>query len=164
MPEAFEPGDTLDPHPCLVLLAEDNPINQKLAVHLLRQLGCEVDLATNGIETLQHWSERPYDVIFMDCQMPHLDGYETTARIRAAGQRGRDIPIIAITANSMVGDRERCVAAGMTDYVSKPLHLSDLKRVLEAARRQNPDRSTSRSSVLDELAQPSKSVVPLLRN
>src|SRR5215472_3344528 len=81
-----------------------------------------------------------------------------------AGQRGRDIPIIAITANSMVGDRERCVAAGMTDYVSKPLHLSDLKRVLEAARRQNPDRSTSRSSVLDELAQPSKSVVPLLRN
>jgi signal transduction histidine kinase/CheY-like chemotaxis protein/streptogramin lyase len=164
MPEVFESGDSLAPHPCLVLLAEDNPINQKLAVHLLRQLGCEVDLATNGMETLQQWSERPYDVIFMDCQMPHLDGYETTARIRAAGQRGRDIPIIAITANSMVGDRERCVAAGMTDYVGKPLHLSDLKRVLEAARRQDPDRSTRRSSVLDELAQPSKSVVPLLRN
>jgi signal transduction histidine kinase/CheY-like chemotaxis protein len=117
----------------LVLLAEDNHVNQKLATILLRKLGCEVDVASNGIEALQRWAERPYDAIFMDCQMPDLDGYETTARIRAAGLRGRDIPIIATTANSMVGDRERCLAAGMTDYISKPLNLSDLKRALESA-------------------------------
>ena len=116
----------------LVLLAEDNPVNQKLASHLLRKLGCEVDVANNGSETLQRWTGRPYDAIFMDCQMPGLDGYQATARIRAAGERGRRIPIIATTANSMVGDRERCLAAGMTDYVSKPLALRDLQRVLRA--------------------------------
>ncbi len=115
----------------LVLLAEDNPINQKLGRLLLEKLGCEVDVAGDGIEVLGRWSGRSYDAIFMDCQMPGLDGYETTARIRAEGSRGRDIPIIAITANSMVGDRERCLTAGMTDYVSKPLNLQDLKRVIE---------------------------------
>jgi CheY-like chemotaxis protein len=117
----------------LVLLAEDNPVNQKLAKHLLGRLGCDVDVATNGMETLERWGKRPYDAIFMDCQMPGLDGYQTTARIRATGERGRQIPIIATTASSMVGDRERCIAAGMTDYVSKPLNPHDLRRVLHAA-------------------------------
>jgi signal transduction histidine kinase/CheY-like chemotaxis protein len=115
----------------LVLLADDNAINQKLATHLLRKLGCTVDVARSGLEALQMWDQKPYDAIFMDVQMPELDGYETTARIRASGQRGQEIPIIATTAHSMVGDKERCLDAGMTDYVSKPLSLQDLERVLE---------------------------------
>jgi CheY-like chemotaxis protein len=114
----------------LVLLAEDNPVNQKVALHILGKLGCEVDVANNGMEAFERWSARPYDAIFMDCQMPGLDGYQTTRQIRASGERGRQIPIIAITASSMVGDRERCLAAGMTDYVSKPLDPRDLRRVL----------------------------------
>jgi signal transduction histidine kinase/CheY-like chemotaxis protein/ligand-binding sensor domain-containing protein len=117
----------------LVLLAEDNVVNQKLARHLLGKLGCEVDVANNGMEALDRWTQRPYDAIFMDCQMPGLDGYQTTQRIRESGDRGRQIPIIAITASSMVGDRERCLAAGMTDYVSKPLIPRELQRVLMAA-------------------------------
>jgi CheY-like chemotaxis protein len=117
----------------LVLLAEDNPVNQKLACHLLGKLGCEVEVAGNGMEALERWNKRPYDAIFMDCQMPGLDGYQTTQRIRESGERGRRIPIVAITASSMVGDRERCLAAGMTDYVSKPLDPRELRRVLEAA-------------------------------
>jgi signal transduction histidine kinase/CheY-like chemotaxis protein/ligand-binding sensor domain-containing protein len=115
----------------LVLLADDNRVNQKLASRLLQQLGCEVDVAQDGAEALQLWKQRPYDAIFMDCQMPDLDGYETTARIRQEGGRGEQIPIIATTAHSMAGDRERCLEAGMNDYVSKPLNRSDLERVLE---------------------------------
>ncbi len=115
----------------LVLLADDNRVNQKLASHLLRQFGCEVDVARDGVEALEQWKQRPYDAIFMDCQMPDLDGYETTLRIRQEGGRGAEIPIIAITAHSMAGDRERCLDAGMNDYVSKPLNRSDLERVLD---------------------------------
>jgi CheY-like chemotaxis protein len=115
-----------------VLLAEDNPVNQKLAHHLLGRLGCEVDVVNNGMEALERWSQRPYDAIFMDCQMPGLDGYQTTQRIRESGERGSQIPIIAITAASMVGDRERCLEAGMSDYVSKPLNPSELRRALQA--------------------------------
>jgi CheY-like chemotaxis protein len=80
---------------------------------------------------MARWNQREYDAIFMDCQMPELDGYETTRRIRAAGGRGTSIPIFATTASSMVGDRERCMSAGMTDYVSKPLNAKDLERVIE---------------------------------
>ena len=114
-----------------VLLAEDNPVNQKLACILLGKLGCDVDVASNGNEALRLFARRSYDAIFMDCQMPGLDGYETTVRIRASGGRGRAIPIIATTASSMVGDREKCLAAGMTGYVSKPLSLRDLRRALD---------------------------------
>jgi len=139
MTAAMEPGEprlaraAVPANRWLVLLAEDNPVNQKVARHLLGKLGCEVDVAGNGMETLERWTERPYDAIFMDCQMPGLDGYQTTQRIRASGERGRRIPIIALTASSMVGDRERCLASGMTDYVSKPLDPRELRRVLHAA-------------------------------
>ena len=125
----------------VVLLAEDNPVNQKLARYLLGKLGCEVDVANNGMEALERWTERPYDAIFMDCQMPGVDGYEATRQIRASGNRGGTIPIIAITASSMVGDRERCLAAGMTDYVSKPLVPRELQRVLETALSQGSART-----------------------
>ncbi len=114
----------------LVLLADDNRVNQRLAERLLTKLGCEVDLASNGAETVEAWPKRPYDAIFMDCQMPGMDGYETTRRIRASGERGRAIPIIATTADSPTGQRERCLDAGMTDYVTKPFSLYELERVL----------------------------------
>ncbi|HUB80901.1 MAG TPA: ATP-binding protein [Bryobacteraceae bacterium] len=129
---AAAPSGPLEATRRLVLLAEDNVVNQKLACHLLAKLGCEVDVAVNGVEALERWNQRPYDVIFMDCQMPGVDGYEATRSIRASGGRGAQIPIVAITASSMVGDRERCLAAGMTDYVSKPLDPRELRRVLEA--------------------------------
>jgi signal transduction histidine kinase/ligand-binding sensor domain-containing protein/ActR/RegA family two-component response regulator len=114
-----------------VLLADDNPINQKLAALLLGKLGCEVDVASSGLETIERFAQRSYEAVFLDCQMPGLDGYETTGRIRSSGERGRTVPIIATTGNAMVGDRERCIAAGMNDYVTKPLSLHDLRRVLE---------------------------------
>ncbi len=129
-----------------VLVAEDNPVNQKLAGLLLGKLGCQVDCASGGAETIRLFGEAAYDAIFMDCQMPDMDGFETTARIRSSGVRGRSIPIIATTASSMVGDRERCLAAGMNDYVSKPLSLRDLQRVLDitvAAGRVEADEASS---------------------
>ena len=111
----------------LVLIAEDNRINQKIASALVAKLGCDPDIAGNGNEALARWNRRPYDAILMDCQMPDLDGYETTRLIRAAGGQ---MPIIALTASSVPGERERCLAAGMTDYITKPISLDDLRRVL----------------------------------
>jgi signal transduction histidine kinase/CheY-like chemotaxis protein len=144
-PQVLRPGlarripASTAPHRWVVLLAEDNPVNQKLARHLLGKMGCEVDVANNGMEALVRWTERPYDAIFMDCQMPGLDGYQTTQQIRQSGERGRQIPIIAITASSMVGDRERCLASGMTDYVSKPLDPKDLRRAIQALQDGTPN-------------------------
>ena len=97
---------------------------------MLQKLGCEVDVVENGHETLERWKQREYRAIFVDCQMPEMDGYETTTRIRSAGGRGAEIPIIATTAHSMVSDRDKCLAAGMSDYVSKPLNARDLERVI----------------------------------
>ena len=128
------------PYRGLVLLADDNRVNQKLAERLLSKLGCEVDLASDGTETVEAWDKRPYDAIFMDCQMPGMDGYETTRRIRGSGERGRAIPIIATTADSADGQRERCLSAGMTDYVTKPLSLAELERVLNSALSSAPER------------------------
>ncbi len=115
----------------LVLVVDDNRVNQKLACWLLQQLGCEVEVAASGAETLEMWTARPYDALIMDCEMPEMDGYEVTARIRNEGGRGREIPIIAATAHSGAAERERCLAAGMTDYVSKPLSSAALQRVLD---------------------------------
>jgi two-component system, sensor histidine kinase and response regulator len=113
------------------LLAEDNPVNQKVAVHLLKRLGMRVDIAVNGKEAVEMAGAEPYNVIFMDCQMPAMDGYEATALIRAVGGRGARIPIIALTAQAMEEDCRRCFDAGMDDYVSKPIALQALVHVLE---------------------------------
>ncbi len=110
-----------------VLLAKDNVINQKVATRMLQKMGCRVDVTVNGHEVLAALDRVSYDLIFMDCQMPEMDGYEATAEIRAREVgTGNHIPIVAMTANAMQGDSERCLAAGMDDYTSKPVQQNTL--------------------------------------
>ena len=115
-----------------VLLAEDNPINQELALLMLEYLGCKVDVAENGIEALELMSKASYSLVLMDCQMPLMDGFQTTQEIRDLDQsQGRPrIPIIAVTANALASDRQACLAAGMDDYLSKPFKRSQLEELL----------------------------------
>jgi CheY-like chemotaxis protein/HPt (histidine-containing phosphotransfer) domain-containing protein len=114
----------------VVLLAEDNPVNQEVAKALLAKLGLRVDIAYNGAEALALSEAHRYDVILMDCQMPVMDGFQATAAIRQReGVSGR-VPIVALTANAMEGDRNKCLAAGMDDYLSKPYSRAQLAEVL----------------------------------
>ena len=114
-----------------VLLAEDNPVNQMVAVKMLERLGCRVDVAADGSEAVTMSERFPYDIIFMDVQMPVFDGLEATRRIRARSD-GRGVRIVAMTANAMDGDRELCIAAGMDDYVSKPITTQALEAALSS--------------------------------
>ncbi|OQW66378.1 MAG: hypothetical protein BVN29_07945 [Nitrospira sp. ST-bin5] len=113
-----------------LLVVDDNLVNQKVAVKMLEKLGYRVDVAGNGNEGLAALSRHAYTLVFMDCQMPELDGFETTRMIRAHEQPGTHLPIIAMTANAMEGDREHCLSSGMDDFVSKPVKSQDLHRVL----------------------------------
>ncbi|MDM8545440.1 response regulator [Candidatus Venteria ishoeyi] len=123
-----------------VLLAEDNPVNQRVTTIMLNALGCEVDIVHNGLEAIETLEKRmtigqvPYDLVFMDCQMPEVDGLEATRRIRiwqkALGKKVK-IPIIALTAHAMNGDREQCLAVGMDDYLSKPFTKKALYQILK---------------------------------
>ena len=118
---------------CLhILVAEDNPVNRKLAAAMLEKMGHQVTLADNGAEALARWSEGQFDMIFMDVQMPEMDGFEATRQIRER-ESGRQshIPIVAMTANAMRGDRGRCVASGMDDYIAKPISRRVLTEVIE---------------------------------
>ena len=114
-----------------ILIAEDNMINQKVIERMVQKLGYRADLVANGKEALDALSRAPYGLVFMDCQMPEMDGFEACREIRNRDLPTSRIPIIAITANAMKGDRERCLAAGMDDYVSKPFKQDDLKNVIE---------------------------------
>ena len=114
-----------------ILLAEDNPINQKVALAMLKHLGYQADLAANGREVLSSLEQKTYDVILMDIQMPEMDGLEATRFIRTRLPSASQPRIIAMTAYAMKGDREQCLAAGMDDYIGKPVKIEDLKRVLE---------------------------------
>ena len=113
-----------------VLLVEDHVVNQKVALHMLRLLGYEATLAASGREALDAVAESSYDIILMDCQMPGMDGFETTQALRAR-ESGVRTPIIAMTAHSMEGDRKRCLDAGMDDYMSKPVRMEILKETLQ---------------------------------
>lgn len=127
-----QPRAAVEPPPTVksVLLAEDSPVNRKLAMALLQRMGLDVAVAANGREVLELLEKRGTDafsMILMDCQMPEMDGFEATRRIRVSGC---EIPIIAVTAHAMKGDKERCLAEGMNDYLSKPLAVSEFRAVV----------------------------------
>ncbi len=119
--------------PLKILLAEDNAVNQKLALRLLQQMGYRADVAANGVEAIEAIERQKYDVILMDVQMPELDGLEATREIRKLTQVIQP-RIIAMTANAMQGDREACLAAGMDDYISKPIRIEELINALNQVR------------------------------
>ncbi len=140
-PHASEPAHDVTAGSGLnILLAEDNRINQRVASLLLSRQGHRIDIAENGEEALSALAANDYDVVLMDCQMPVLDGFEATRRLRRSREvRNPNIPVIAITANAMHGDRERCLAAGMNDYISKPISEKEVREVLERVRASRPD-------------------------
>jgi CheY-like chemotaxis protein len=111
-----------------ILMAEDNLVNQKVALSMLKRLGYRADVANNGVEVLRALQEKPYDVVLMDVQMPEMDGLEATRRIRGSG---KDTRIIAMTAHALEGDREECLQAGMNEYISKPIQIEELRKALE---------------------------------
>jgi CheY-like chemotaxis protein len=119
-------------HPLRILLAEDNAVNQKLAMRLLQQMGYRADLAANGIEAVQSVQRQAYDVVLMDVQMPELDGLDATRQICSLMPNGGRPRIVAMTANAMQGDREMCMAAGMDDYLTKPIRVDRLVEALNS--------------------------------
>ncbi len=130
------PTHDLDPgqasrKPLRILLVEDNLVNQKLALRLFSLMGYEIDLAVNGLEAIDAVRRQSYDLVFMDVQMPELDGLEATRRIRALETNGPGPRIVAMTANAMDGDREACLAAGMDDYMGKPIRVEELVAAIE---------------------------------
>jgi signal transduction histidine kinase/CheY-like chemotaxis protein len=118
--------------PRSVLVVEDNAVNRKVVVTMLKKLGCRADVAGNGREALAALDQGSYRLVLMDCQMPEMDGFEATRRIRARQGGSARIPIVALTANAMEGDRNRCLEAGMDDYLAKPIQMEALKAALEA--------------------------------
>ena len=132
-PERERPriGPVLQQSHVRLLVVEDNPVNQKVAVRQLERLGYSAQVASNGLEAVEITSRIAFDLIFMDCQMPEMDGFEATRAIRRRENGQARIPIVALTANALAGDRERCLAAGMDDYLSKPVSERDLAATLE---------------------------------
>ena len=127
---------TLDPDlarrlPLHLLLADDNPINQKVGLSVLQKLGYRSDLAANGLEVLKALEQKAYDVLFLDVQMPEMDGLEAARQICQRWPEERRPRIIAMTGNALVGDREKCLEAGMDDYISKPIRIGELQSALE---------------------------------
>jgi CheY-like chemotaxis protein len=117
-------------HRARVLVVEDNAANLKLTVRLVERLGYQADVAANGADAINMIERTPYDAVLMDCQMPEMDGYEATKLIRKTETAARHLPIVAMTADALSGDRERCLAAGMDDYISKPIKLHVVAAVL----------------------------------
>jgi len=115
-----------------ILVAEDNPINQKVAQAMLKKMGLRADVVANGKEAVNVLQIIPYDLLLMDCQMPEMDGFEAARVIRQEGSKALNprIPIIAMTAATMRGDREKCIQAGMSDFIAKPFQKNELAEML----------------------------------
>lgn len=118
-----------------ILLVEDSYVNQQVATEMIQLIGCQVEIASNGVEALKRFDKNKYDIILMDCQMPEMDGFETTIRIKEKVKKqqdhfNKDVPIIALTANALQGDREKCIDVGMDDYISKPYNTKKISQVL----------------------------------
>ncbi len=128
-----------------VLVAEDNPINQKVATSMLKKIGCETDIAGNGHEAVECCRKKHYDMVLMDCQMPEMDGFEATETIRAEEHGAQHMPIVAMTAHAMPSDRERCLAAGMDDYLTKPISVEQLRAVIARWREHAPVAQANRA-------------------
>ncbi|MDX2027787.1 MAG: response regulator, partial [Alphaproteobacteria bacterium] len=118
-------------HGSRILVVEDMKVNQMLALKILEKLGCSTDAAYSGTEALKRLEDNDYDLIFMDCQMPEMDGFEATRRIRQAElQNGKHTTIVALTADAMTGEREKCLHAGMDDYLNKPFKPEQIADML----------------------------------
>ncbi|HKI04317.1 MAG TPA: ATP-binding protein, partial [Thermoanaerobaculia bacterium] len=141
-------------HPLKILLAEDHPVNQKVILGLLEHLGYQADLATNGVEVLASLESRAYDVVLMDVQMPDMDGLSATRSIRSQLPADRQPRIVAMTAHAMPGDRERCLAAGMNGYLSKPVQLAALEEALASTPRSASAGSTGEPVAAELAADP----------
>jgi len=139
-PDASLAGDASDGS-VAVLVAEDDLVNQMVVAEMLKMLGCDVDVVAEGAAARRAAAQNAYDIIFMDCHMPVMDGYDATRRIREDEQRrGRRTPIVALTADALAVDRERCIESGMDDFMTKPVSSSQLSAVIErwTGRKTNP--------------------------
>jgi CheY-like chemotaxis protein len=123
-----------------ILVAEDNALNRELALALLRKLGCEAKTALNGAEAVKAAAGEEFDLILMDCHMPEVDGYEATRQIRSREAGRRHTTIFALTASAMDGERERCLAAGMDGFLTKPIHIGEFRAVVNACCERLPER------------------------
>ena len=144
-----------------VLVAEDNIVNQKVATMILQNFGCHVEIAANGHDALKRIESLPFDIIFMDCEMPEMDGYEATAEIRQRADDKRNLPIIAVTAKATKGAREFCLQSGMDDYMSKPVKSEDFQAALERwvpDGKKNTDTETFVASVSETVGVPTTSL------
>ena len=147
-----------------ILVAEDHMINQIVTVKFLESLGCRVDAVRTGNEALEMLRSAHYDAVLMDCQMPYLDGYETTRIIReSATMPFREIPIIAMTANAIKGDRERCLAAGMSDYLAKPATLRQVVQILDKWLPKGADKGPTSSAEPNANAAVGRNILDTLR-
>ena len=115
-----------------ILVVDDNVVNQKLASKFLQKLGHRVDIVSNGLLAVKQVEAQSYDIVFMDCQMPEMDGYTATRTIRSGEAEGKRLPIVAMTANAMTGDRENCLAAGMDHYITKPFKQADFSEAISS--------------------------------
>jgi CheY-like chemotaxis protein/HPt (histidine-containing phosphotransfer) domain-containing protein len=159
-------GPPIDAVGMRVLLVEDNPVNLEVGVGILEGFGCDVETATNGVEALLLHNQREFDIIFMDCQMPEMDGFKATAEIRKReANSGRRTPIVALTASAIEGDREQCLAAGMDDYVAKPFTTEQMRAALAAWLNPAAPRGEARHKAEADKPEPERpehlSLVPL---